>query len=176
MDDRLPAPFRERYRLTARIRENEFGTVWRAETIQSGQKVILKWAKGESEGRLLMNESRMLLHLKKHPDASSPVKGDQAPAPSAPAYGRNADLACLFPSQLEYFTWQGEDGVKQTVLVRTWVEGMTLEELCETGCCRQGIPMEKSLDYLIRLCEIIRCLHSLDPPVIHRDLKPQKQA
>ncbi|MCD8103729.1 MAG: serine/threonine protein kinase [Lachnospiraceae bacterium] len=57
--------------------------------------------------------------------------------------------------------------------IRTYIEGRTLEDLCETNYGEPGIPLTRSLDYLIALTELLRFLHSMTPPLIHRDIKPQ---
>lgn len=55
-------------------------------------------------------------------------------------------------------------------LVREYIEGVSLEQLVsETG------PMSSAdaIRLILRLCGALRCLHGQNPPVIHRDIKPQ---
>lgn len=63
------------------------------------------------------------------------------------------------------------DGI--TFYIRTYIEGKTLEELCETSYAKPGLPVMRALDYIISLTEILQFFHSMDPPLIHRDIKPQ---
>ena len=60
-----------------------------------------------------------------------------------------------------------------TFYIRTYIEGKTLEELCETNYKKPGLPVFRALDYTIALTEILQFFHSLNPPLIHRDIKPQ---
>jgi serine/threonine protein kinase len=57
--------------------------------------------------------------------------------------------------------------------IRSYIQGKTLEELCESGLTKPGIPKNQALDYLIQLAELLGFLHKLTPPIIHRDIKPQ---
>lgn len=54
-------------------------------------------------------------------------------------------------------------------LVMDFIDGETLEDLVS----RQGpLPVETVLEYARQLCTVLTYLHSCDPPVIFRDLKP----
>jgi serine/threonine protein kinase len=56
-------------------------------------------------------------------------------------------------------------------LVMEYVEGKTLEELMEKAA--EGvIPEEQALRWAKQVCDVLDYLHSHDPPVIFRDLKP----
>jgi serine/threonine-protein kinase len=56
-------------------------------------------------------------------------------------------------------------------LVMEFVEGETLEELMEKAA--EGIiPEEQALGWAKQVCDVLDYLHSHDPPVIFRDLKP----
>ncbi len=64
--------------------------------------------------------------------------------------------------------WREEEGVGW--LLREYIPGDTLWEIVE----REGpMSVERAGELLGRLCEMIAQLHECDPPVIHRDLKPQ---
>jgi len=62
---------------------------------------------------------------------------------------------------------------KVTFYIRTYIEGKTLEELCETNYEQPGLPLWQALDYIISLADTLQFLHSMTPPLIHRDIKPQ---
>lgn len=62
----------------------------------------------------------------------------------------------------------------QTVYyIRSYIQGRTLEELCESNRQKPGLSEDQVLDYAIHLAEQLHFLHSMTPPVIHRDIKPQ---
>ncbi len=55
-------------------------------------------------------------------------------------------------------------------LVMDFIEGQTLEELLTTT--NQRLPVEKVLQIAIELCRVLDYLHTRQPPIIFRDLKP----
>ncbi|MCD7762100.1 MAG: protein kinase [Lachnospiraceae bacterium] len=71
------------------------------------------------------------------------------------------------------FFWKNTPPDDEVFYIRTYIEGKTLEELCETNYEKPGIPVMQTLDYMISLADLLRFLHSMTPPMIHRDIKPQ---
>lgn len=53
-------------------------------------------------------------------------------------------------------------------LFRQYIDGITLREYAED---RGAFPAKRAAELGVKVCEIISRLHSLDPPVIHRDIK-----
>lgn len=62
-------------------------------------------------------------------------------------------------------------------LVMDFIEGQTLESCLNrkgtssTGA-QAGLPVEQALDIAIQLCSVLDYLHTRNPPIIFRDLKP----
>ncbi len=55
------------------------------------------------------------------------------------------------------------------IVIEEYVSGVSLREyLDEHG----PLPLDLALSYLKQLCAILRPLHQLNPPVVHRDIKP----
>lgn len=55
------------------------------------------------------------------------------------------------------------------VVIEEYIHGTTLSELIESkGCFSES----EAIDIMIQLCKIVENLHEQEPPVIHRDIKP----
>lgn len=69
------------------------------------------------------------------------------------------------PQAVDYFS---EDGVEY--FLRTYVEGINLyDHILQNEPYDEG----KSIAVILSLCEILQYLHAQNPPIIHRDIKPQ---
>ena len=55
------------------------------------------------------------------------------------------------------------------LIVMDYIEGITLKEVLDKQGAR---PQAVVVEWAIQLCEILRYLHGLNPPVIYRDMKP----
>ncbi len=55
-------------------------------------------------------------------------------------------------------------------LIREYIEGETLEEYVE---CREMLPVKEALSILYDIAGFIETLHAQNPPILHRDIKPQ---
>ena len=73
-----------------------------------------------------------------------------------------------FPISLELYELKGTH-----YFIRSYIQGRTLEELCEANYKKPGLPEGQALLYILQLTKQLHFLHTLDPPVIHRDIKPQ---
>lgn len=54
-------------------------------------------------------------------------------------------------------------------VIEEYVSGNTLEELLLSD---GPFSEEDSIEYIDRLCDILRPFHEFDPPIVHRDIKP----
>lgn len=83
---------------------------------------------------------------------------------------REYDLLCQMqggqvPNAFDYFYKN-----RTAYLVREYIKGHTIEELIE----KKGVYEKKqAVQAMLTVCEIIRQMHKADPPIVHRDIKPQ---
>ena len=138
---------KERYHILGQVGKGGFGAVYKAADTLFGYRAVA--IKEMSQSRLSPQEI----------------------AEATKAFKREAHmLAGLkhpnIPGIYDYF---GEAG--HWYLVMDFIEGETLEEyLCKS---RGGyLPIEKVLDIGIQLCTVLGYLHTRQPPIIFRDLKP----
>ncbi len=73
------------------------------------------------------------------------------------------------PAYVDSFSTEGE-GATRFVLVREYVEGTSLQARVESGW---RATEEKIRDIGARLARIVAYIHSVRPPVIHRDINPR---
>ncbi|MDY0095059.1 MAG: serine/threonine-protein kinase, partial [Candidatus Vecturithrix sp.] len=73
------------------------------------------------------------------------------------------------PTYIDYFTIESSSDA-QFILVQEYVDGKTLQHLIEGGW--RGTERE-ILDIFLQLINILAYLHTLHPPVIHRDINPK---
>ncbi|MEA5051487.1 MAG: protein kinase [Oscillospiraceae bacterium] len=60
-------------------------------------------------------------------------------------------------------------GTDADVVVRSYIEGTPLDRYAREN----ELPKARIIALCAKLCDILACLHGLEPPVIHRDIKPQ---
>lgn len=70
------------------------------------------------------------------------------------------------PRVFDHFSFEGEQ-----YLVMDFIEGDDLWKIVS----EQGYPLTETqaLDYICQICEAVSYLHKQNPPIIHRDIKPQ---
>lgn len=56
----------------------------------------------------------------------------------------------------------------QSVLIRAFVPGVSARAALNNG----PFSRKRALEIGVQLCDILRCLHGQNPPIIHRDVKP----
>lgn len=175
---RLPMHLAAIYEVKSCLNYTEVSATYLLRQRSSGHLYLLKTASDPVYARFLSNEKQMLEHI----------------------HQQEAEAASTFPfpvylSMPDDFTSAGPDGstspsheTSQTVFfeaaeaasalptayyIRTYIKGRTLEDICETNYKCPGVSPHRALDYLISLTELLQFLHGMDPPLIHRDIKPQ---
>ena len=112
----------------------------------TGQQVLVKLARSPEDGRTFQNEYDLLKRLERL----------RAPA------------AALFPRAVAC-----RELPEGFALIREYIPGQTLEAYVESEPARPGIDRDTAVRCLVSVLEQLALLHNLNPPLIHRDIKPQ---
>jgi serine/threonine protein kinase len=139
--------FRERYRIIAKVGTGGFGSVYKATDTQR-------------EGHLVAVKEVNLAGL--HP---------QAMIQAADAFHREVDFLSQLthpslPRLYEHFSTH-----EHWYLVMDFIEGQTLEEY-QIKAGNRRLLLSEVLNVGLQLCTVLEYLHSQQPPIIFRDLKP----
>jgi len=143
----------QRYRILAQLGTGGFGAVYKAADTMLGDRLVA--IKEMSQSGLRPQEA----------------------AEATEGFKREAlMLANLFHPHLPRIYDQFSDG-GHWYLVMDFIKGETLEEyLQNVGASRAGahrhLSIEEVLNIGIQLCEVLDYLHTRQPPIIFRDLKP----
>jgi serine/threonine protein kinase len=139
--------FRNRYFIMSKVGAGGFGSVYKATDIQSGD-------------RLVAIKEVSLLGL--HP---------QAMIEATTTFQREVSLLSKLdhpnlPRVYEHFQTTG-----QWFLVMDFIAGETLEEY-QSKALNRRLLLSEVLDIGLQLCTVLDHLHSHQPPIVFRDLKP----
>jgi serine/threonine protein kinase len=138
---------KQRYRILRTVGKGGMGAVYEAEDIDLGDRLVAV--------------KEMSQHSLKTP---------QELAAAADNFKREAHLLAKLnnphlPSIHDYFTENG-----RWYLVMSFIPGETLLQYLHAK--GERLPVEETLHIGVELCEVLGYLHSQQPPIIFRDLKP----
>ena len=145
----LPVCLEELYENFSLIR-NEKAVVFKARQKSSGLPVLIKITVDEAEKEQFQNEYQLLRRIETECSRQD---------------------SSLFPRAVQFFEAVGESN--QAAIVREFVSGFTVEQLVDMCKARPGLSEEKTLQIGKDVLRMLRILHTMHPPVIHRDIKPQ---
>jgi len=146
----LPIPddllLRQRYHLLKQIGEGGFGAVYQAEDTQLGNRLVA-----------IKEMQPSGLNTQELQEATE-------------AFRQEALLLAglAHPSLPRIYDHFSEDG--HWYLVMEFIDGTTLEQYLAVRGGR--LPVAEALDLSIQLCRVLEYLHTRQPPIVFRDLKP----
>jgi WD40 repeat protein len=137
---------KQRYRILSRVGKGGFGAVYKAQDTQFGNRLLA-----------IKEMSQNSLSPKEFVEATLAFKRE--------AYLLAGLTHPNLPRIYEQFSDTGRN-----YLVMDYIEGETLEEYLDKVGGK--LPVEKVLGIGVQLCSVLEYLHSRQPPIIFRDLKP----
>ena len=143
----LPPALSRTYTIRSCLKYTKQSATYLLSTRASAQEYLLKTAVPSVYSDMLANEKKILEHIHRSSDSV---------------------FACAFPLPVYLAVHRGI-----TYYIRTYIPGQTLEDLCEINYTRPGIDPDLALEYVISLTRLLQFMHSMEPPLIHRDIKPQ---
>jgi eukaryotic-like serine/threonine-protein kinase len=138
---------KKRYRVICQVGKGGMGAVYRAEDIQLNNRAVA-----------IKEMSQSGLNPYDVPRATESFKQE--------AVFLAGLMHANLPRIYDHFT---EDG--RWYLIMDFIEGQTLEEYLKSATGGH-LPVHEVLDIGIQLCTVLGFLHTLNPPIIFRDLKP----
>jgi len=137
----------QRYLIVGHAGRGGMSAVYQAVDTQSGNRHVA--IKEMSQGHLNSNEL----------------------AEATARFQQEADLlgSLHHPNLPPIYDGFSEDG--RSYLVMEYIDGKTLLQMLKDSGGRP-LPVAQVLDYAIQLCDVLMYLHSHNPPIIFRDLKP----
>ncbi len=144
----LNTVLRSRYKIVELVGQGGMGAVYRAEDLRlEGRQCAVKEVQLETEADFA-TQSREQFHR----EASVLARLDHP----------------NLPKVSDYFSEGGRD-----YLVMDFVAGRNLKEIMDEARRQGRFLKEKQVrDWADQLCDALEYLHSLDPPILHRDVKP----
>jgi serine/threonine protein kinase len=137
-----------RYRVLEQVGKGGFGAVYKAEDIAFGNRLVA--VKEMSQSTLSA------------PEIAEAVRAFKQEALLLAGL-RHPNLPTIYEQFHDAGRWY---------LVMDFIEGETLEATLQRLGSAQTLPLEKTLDIAIQLCSLLDYLHTRQPPIIFRDLKP----
>lgn len=151
-----------------KLKRNEEGFLEPGQVIGGKYEILRKVGKGGmSKVYLVMNEEVNREWAVKEIQKSS---GEGGAGDTAPADAQNEAyiMSRLNNRHIPRIT-EVIEMEESILLVMDYVEGRTLRARLRS---EGAIPQEEAVNIALQMCETLEYLHSLDPPVIFRDIKP----
>jgi serine/threonine protein kinase len=138
---------KQRYAILAQAGRGGFGAVYKAKDMQEGNRLVAIKEMSQSS----IDQKDLVVATESFNREAMLLANLTHP-----------NLPCIY----EQFTESG-----RSYLVMDFIEGETLEDhLHRLGHTRMLI--EKTLDIALQLCSVVEYLHTRQPPIVFRDLKP----
>lgn len=138
---------KQRYRLITQLGQGGMGAVYKAEDRDLGNRVVA-----------IKELSQRGLNAHEASEAARAFKQEALLLAGL----MHTHLPRIYDHFIEGGRWY---------LVMDFIEGQTLESYLSQHP-EQQLPLPEALDYALQLCTVLEYLHTRQPPVIFRDLKP----
>lgn len=143
----------ERYEILSEIGAGGFGAVYKAQDVQKDKRLV----------------AIKQINLK--------GLSSQEIIEATDSFNREAEILSALSHPLLPTIYDRFSDPEHWYLVMTYIDGLTLDEYLQQQKVKSllasaGLPLGETLEIALQVCDALHYLHSQQPPVIFRDLKP----
>ena len=137
------------YQIIDCLKVSDLNTSYLCLDPQTNQNILAKISTDTDETRQLKNEFELLSLISRTDDPG----------------------AKYFPRPIQFIAAESDN--EPSIFLRSFITGKSIETIVESQPEKPGLERKEAIRYTIDVLKGLSFLHSQNPPIIHRDIKPQ---